>query len=118
MLAARRGPLRFIVLAATGQDVNRCAACEGCLAEESLEVRFDLAIWKVLAAARDDDDTALTNRTIWALMEAEPEDVHCIQGLDIVTIAQALCEEARLRGLSGRWMDEQYTRREDPWMAV
>jgi hypothetical protein len=61
--------------------------------------------WRcALAAARDDDDTALTNETIWALMEAEPEDVRCIQGLDIVTIAQALCEEARLRGLSGRWM--------------
>ena len=104
MLAAHRGPLRFVVLAATGQDVNQCAACEGCFAEESLEARFDLTIWEVLAASRDDDDTALTNQTIWALMEAEPGDVRCIQGLDIVTIARALCEEARLRGLAGKWV--------------
>jgi hypothetical protein len=104
MSAARRGPLRFIILAATGQDVNRCAACEGCFAEEWLETRFDLAIWELLAASRDDDDIALTNQTIWALMEAEPEDVRCIRGLDIVAVAHALCEEARLRGLPGGWM--------------
>jgi hypothetical protein len=92
--------LRFIVLAATGQDVSRCKACEGCDVKAALKERFDLPLWEVLTATCQDDEAALTNRTIRALAEACPEAVDCLQGLDIVAIARALCREAELRGLA------------------
>lgn len=99
-LGADRGPLRFIVLAATGEDVRNCTACECCYVDEALQARFDLELWEVLAAARENDQAALTNQTIWALSEAHPEDVRCANGLDLVTIARALSREAQLRGLA------------------
>ncbi len=99
-MAAHRGPLRFIVLAATGQDVSRCRACEGCSIEAALKERFDLPVWEVLTATCQDDEAALTNRTIRVLAGACPEAVHCLQGLDVVAIARALCREAELRGLA------------------
>jgi hypothetical protein len=52
-----------------------------------------------MAAARADSQAALTNRTIRALAEAQPGDVHCPNSLDVVAIARSLCREARLRGL-------------------
>ncbi len=62
--------------------------------------RFDLPVWEVLAAARDDDETALTNQTIWALADAQPASVRCLNGLNLVAVARALGEEAQLRGLA------------------
>ena|GEM_PF-1597112 len=109
-MASDRGPLRFIVLADTGKDVNHCAACECCYVDESVQARFDLDLWEVLAAARQDDEAALTNHTIWALAEADDGDVHCTNGLDMVTIARALCREARLRGLARRRVKEDVER--------
>ena len=109
-MASDRGPLRFIVLADTGKDVNHCAACECCYVDESVQARFDLDLWEVLAAARQDDEAALTNHTIWALAEVHPQDVHCPNGLDMVTIARALCREARLRGLARRRVKEDVER--------
>jgi heterodisulfide reductase subunit C len=92
--------LRFIVLADTGKDVSQCAACECCYVDEAVRAKFDLELWEVLAAARDNDQVALTNRTIWSLAEARPEDVRCPNEVDVVAIAQALCREARLRELA------------------
>ena len=97
-----RGRLRFIILAAVGQDVNDCLACECCYVCEALEAECDLAVWQVMAAARDDDEKALRNRTIWVLSQAGPGDVRCTNGVDVVVIARALCQEARLRGLAAR----------------
>jgi hypothetical protein len=95
-----RGPLRFIVLAATGEDIGKCTGCECCYIDEALQARFDLALWGILAAVCEDDETVLNNQTIWALAEACPEDVRCSNRLDVVTVARALCREARLRGLA------------------
>ena len=99
-MATERGPLRFIVLADTGKDVNHCTACGCCYVDQAVEAEFDLELWQVLAAACEDDQAALTNRTIWALAEADPSDVACLNGMDLVAIARSLCREAELRGLA------------------
>jgi heterodisulfide reductase subunit C len=99
---ADRGPLRFVVLALTGQDVNRCLACECCSVDEQVQARFDMSVAQVLAAARENDSRALTNQTIWALAEASPAEVGCANRLDIVSVARALCREAERRGLAAR----------------
>ena len=95
-----RGPLRFVLLADTGQDVNLCSACECCYVDDGVQAKFDLELWEVLAAARQDDEGALTNQTIWALAEAQSGEVRCTNGVDFVAIARSLCREARLRGLA------------------
>jgi hypothetical protein len=95
-----RGPLRFVLLADTGQDVSDCGACECCYVDDGLQAKFDLELWEVLAAARQDDEGALANQTIWALAEAQADEVRCANGVDFVAIARSLCREARLRGLA------------------
>jgi heterodisulfide reductase subunit C len=100
LLAADRGPLRFIVLADTGEDVSQCAGCEYCHVDAGVQAGFDLELWEVLAAARQNQDLALTNQTIWTLAQAGSEDVRCVHGVDVVMIARALCREARRRGLA------------------
>jgi len=97
---ADRGPLRFIVLAITGQDVSHCQACGCCYVDGQVQARLDLSVSQVLAAAQENDPRALTNQTIWALAEASPAEVCCANRLDIVTVARALCREAQWRGLS------------------
>ncbi len=105
-LALNRGPLRFVILAAIGVDVNRCAACGACYVDDLLQARFDLEIWEILVAACEDKREALTNQTIWALAEAQPKDVNCFNELDVVAVAQVLCREAQLRGLAPQPMGE------------
>ena len=105
-LASNRGPLRFVILAATGVDVNRCAACEYCYVDETLQAKFDMEIWEVLSAACEDKPGALANQTIWALAEVCREEVRCSSGVDVVTVAQALCHEAHLRGLAPQQVGE------------
>jgi heterodisulfide reductase subunit C len=95
-----RGPLRFILLADTGQDVNQCSGCGCCYVGDEMQAEFDLELWEVLAAARQDDEAALTNQTIWALAEAQLGEIRCTNGVDFVAIARSLRREAELRGLT------------------
>jgi heterodisulfide reductase subunit C len=95
-----RGPLRFVLLADTGQDVNQCSGCGCCYVGDGTQAEFDLELWEVLAAARQDDEAALTNQTIWALAEAQAGEVRCTNGVDFVAIARSLCREAERRGLA------------------
>jgi hypothetical protein len=59
-----------------------------------VQARFDLSISQVLAAARENDPGALASQTIWVLAEANPDQVRCANGLDIITLARALCRVA------------------------
>lgn len=102
-----RAPLRFIILAATGHDVNECTACQCCFVDEALEARFDLPIWEVIAAARKNDEAALTNRTIWVLAEASVDSVVCARGINVLAIARALRDEARRRGFDQNVVEYQ-----------
>ena len=99
-LRGSRGPLRFIILAATGEDIRHCTACECCCVDDTLQARFDLPVWEVFKAACNNDEAALTNQTIWVLAGARPADARCKNGLNLVAVAQVLCREARLRGLA------------------
>lgn len=105
-MATTRGPLRFIILAAVGQDVNRCVACGCCYVNQALEIRCDLAVSEVMAAAQHDEEAALTNRTIRTLSEVGPGDVRCANGVDVLAIARALYQEACLRGVAAREADQ------------
>lgn len=46
-----------------------------------------------------DLEMALTNRTIQLVAQASPEAVRCANGLNVVAVARALCDEAEQRGL-------------------
>jgi len=94
-----RGALRCVILAATGQDINNCQACQCCQIDDDLLARFDVPVWQVFADARENSSAALTNQTIWVLAGAQPEQVWCANGLNAVAIARVLCQEAQLRGL-------------------
>jgi heterodisulfide reductase subunit C len=96
---AGRAPLRYIILSATGQDVNKCTACRCCFIDEALEARFDMPVWEVMAAARKNELSALTNRTIWVLAETDPDSMPCANGVNVLAIAKVLRDEARRRGL-------------------
>ena len=94
-----RAPLRSIIITTTGQDVCKCKACEYCYIDEALEAKFDMPIWAVIAAARRNDEAALTNQTIWALQDASPDSILCPNDLDVLTIAATLRQESRRRSL-------------------
>ncbi len=95
-----RGPLRFIILTKTGQDIGKCTACRCCYLDETLAKKLDMPPWAVIAAACKNLEVALTNRTIWALAEASPAAVQCANDLDVVAVGRALCKETRHRGLA------------------
>ncbi|HHH41813.1 MAG TPA: hypothetical protein ENK56_07390 [Chloroflexi bacterium] len=99
-MASRRGPLVYIVLAATGQDVRRCRQCDCCILDDDLVARMDLLPSEVMQAVRQDDERALTNRTIWVCADADPDGMICPEGLDLHAIMAVLREEARRRGLA------------------
>ena len=96
-----RGPLRSVILSATGQDVghcNGCGLCDGLKTEE-----MDVSIGEVLQAANRNENLALTNRTLWNFDTLMEHGVQCQAGLDIVSILITLQREAELRGVK---MDE------------
>jgi heterodisulfide reductase subunit C len=94
----KRGPLTFIILAATGQDVRQCASCLSC---EDLRVPgMDLSFGDVIRAAARDDPIALTNDTLWNCDEALIRQPICQSGLDIYAVIQTLRFEAKERGLA------------------
>ncbi len=95
-----RRTLRSVILAETGQDIRKCTACQRCYVNGSLQTQFDLPLTEIVTAARRNDEAALLNRTIWVVAKAQPETVRCSKGLDLVAVAGALCEEARLRGFA------------------
>lgn len=90
-----RGPLPFIILAATGQDVRNCINCELCYHKiEGMEITFN----EVMQAAARDDLSILENPILWncdALLET---NLNCMGGIDIPKVIHALREEAEIRG--------------------
>ncbi len=96
MPAVGRGPLAFVLLSATGQDVRRCGNCWAC--EAYLGPGMDLTFGEVLQAAARDDLQALTNRTLWNCDRALADRPRCQEGIDIAAVMAALRQEARRRG--------------------
>lgn len=94
----RRGPLRAVILAATGQDVRLCASCASC---ESLQASgMDLSLGEMVRAAARNDTGVLTCSSLWACDDLLLRPIPCQAGLSLPAIVITLQREAELRGLA------------------
>jgi len=92
----RRGDLRSVIQAETGQDVRLCANCASC---ESLTAPgMDLTLGEIVRAAARDDPQALTCATLSACEDLLLRPIPCTAGLDLTSIMIFLQREAELRG--------------------
>jgi heterodisulfide reductase subunit C len=94
----RRGPLRAVILAATGQDVRLCANCASC--ESLMASGMDLTLGEMVRAAARNDSSVLTCASLWACEALLLRPIPCQAGLSIPAIVIALQREAELRGLA------------------
>ncbi|HKZ55772.1 MAG TPA: hypothetical protein VJ123_09850 [Anaerolineales bacterium] len=96
-LSRARGPLRQVVLAATGQDVAKCTNCGDC---EDLPIPDkDLTVGEMFQFAARDDESALASRTLWAC-DGAIEGIVCQARLDLAAVVAILRREAGLRGVA------------------
>jgi heterodisulfide reductase subunit C len=93
------GPLRLVVLAATGQDVRKCSHCEFC--SEALHPDQDISLEMLLQMVVMNDEEVLTTRTLWSDQVLECAPRVCTSNLNLEAILMALRHEARRRGLVG-----------------
>ena len=97
----RRGPLRSVILAETGQDVRLCANCANC--DGLTTPGMDLTLGEIIRAAARNDPQALTCATLLACEDLLLRPIPCTAGLDLTSIVIFLQREAELRGVaSGR----------------
>ncbi len=94
---ARTGSLRMMVLAQTGEDVNRCCSCALC--EEITDGVGDVSLTMLMQWILVNDDRALTCRTVWSDDVLQRADQVCANQLDIPAVLQALRSEAKRRRL-------------------
>jgi heterodisulfide reductase subunit C len=92
-----RGPLRFIVLNQSGQDINDCSQCECC--ECQFSSRWDLRPCEVIQLIRNNDERVLSSRTIWNCQDCSTCQANCPNEIDFGAIANALRQEAHKRGI-------------------
>jgi heterodisulfide reductase subunit C len=97
-MAADRGPLRFIVLNVSGQDIRDCSQCESCDCESASS--WDLRPCEVIQRIRDNDERVLACRTIWTCEDCQECYMNCPNNIDFGAVAHALRQEARKRGLA------------------
>ncbi|MEW6567849.1 MAG: hypothetical protein AB1449_06715 [Chloroflexota bacterium] len=93
----RRGPLSKVILAATGEDIHRCARCSAC--DTLLAPGMDLSFGELLQAADRDDPNSLTSQTLWSCDDMLGGPFKCQQGINLEVVILALRHEAELRGL-------------------
>ncbi len=94
---ASRGPLRFIVLNQSGQDVSNCSQCECCECQFSLH--WDLRPCQVIQMIREDDEQVLSSKTVWSCQDCQECHMDCPNDIDFGAIAYALRQEAQKRGI-------------------
>lgn len=91
-------PLRSVVLAATNQDVRRCAHCSFC--GDRVEPDQDISLESVVQLVVLNDEEVLTSRTVWSDAALQAARHACTSSLDMEAVLLALREEARRRGLA------------------
>jgi hypothetical protein len=93
-----RPSLRAIVLAQTGEDVNRCGSCSLCdeVTADVGDASLSLLMQWILA----NDERALTNATVWSDEVLRRADHTCTNQLDIPAVLLALRGEAIGRSLT------------------
>jgi hypothetical protein len=89
--------LRAIVLAQTGQDVNRCCSCALC--EALMDDEGDVSLAMLMQWILANDERALTNATVWSDAVLTKVDHVCANQLDVPAVLLALRHEANRRGL-------------------
>jgi heterodisulfide reductase subunit C len=94
-----RGPLPFVILSATGEDLRRCSGCAFC--EPVAMPGMDLTLPELMQAAARNDLRVLTSETLWACEPILRSPPRCQQEIDIPQVIRALRQEAVLRGLTG-----------------
>jgi len=94
----RRGPLRAIILAATGQDVRLCANCASC--EGLMAPGMDLSLGEMVRAAARNETSVLTCASLSACEDLLLRPIPCQSGLSMPAIVITLQREAELRGLA------------------
>ena len=94
----RRGPLRAIILAATGEDVRLCANCASC--ENLMAPGMDRSLGELVRAAARNDASVLTCASLWACEDLLLRPLPCQAGLSLPAIVITLQREAELRGLA------------------
>lgn len=91
-----RGPIRHIILAATGHDIRTCVHCGAC--NSTLTSAMDLTLGELFQAAARDDPVALGSRTLWACDPLLLQRHACQARIDLAAVINALRQEALLRG--------------------
>ena len=98
-IPTRSTSLRAVVLAATNQDVRKCAHCSFCA--DMLLPDQDLSLESVAQLVVMNDDEVLTSRTVWSDAALEAARHACTSSLNMEAVLLALRAEARRRGLNG-----------------
>ena len=94
----RRGTLRSVILAQTGQDVRLCANCANC--DGLTALGMDLTIGEIIRGAGRNDSRVLSCATLSACEDLLLRPIPCTAGLDLISILITLQREAELRGMS------------------
>lgn len=94
--------LRKIVLLKTGQDVQRCMACqfcEGVLTPCTSTQEMDISLTSLVQLINLNDEEVLTSKTLWSAEVLACAKEACSRLLNLEAIILALRAEAVLRGL-------------------
>jgi hypothetical protein len=93
------GTLRGIVFAATGYDIRRCGRCSFCVKHVRSD-KEDLSLETMLQLVLQNDEEALTSKTLWSDSVLNRARSMCLSMMDMPAIMLALREEARKRGFA------------------
>ncbi len=89
--------LRRLILAKTGQDVQRCRGCQLCNGDFSSDQ--DIPLDSLVQLIIMNDEEVLTSRTVWSDEVLHAAKEACARELDLEKIMLVLREEAVRRGL-------------------
>jgi hypothetical protein len=89
--------LRRLILAKTGQDVQRCRGCQLC--NEQYSQDQDIPLDSLVQLIILNDEEVLTSRTVLSNEVLKSAGEACARELDLVKILLVLREEAVKRGL-------------------
>ncbi len=89
--------LRRLILAKTGQDVQRCRGCQLCNGDYSSDQ--DIPLDSLVQLIIMNDEEVLTSRTVWSDEVLHAAKEACARELDLEKILLVLREEAVRRGL-------------------
>ncbi len=90
--------LRRIVKDRTGQDVNKCHACQDC--DLAIPAEMDIPLASLIQLVLLDDEEALQTRTLWSDAVLEASRGACKRGLDLHAVMLVLRDES-IRRMGG-----------------